>query len=109
LSNEQRQIRAIECEYGRKLFGVAETLLRELRGKPPKWSDLVRVLELASKMSRLGASLPLNQVEVTQTMDLSANLLAMAERAYNQKPEPIEIAPPKQLDSAPNPADGQNP
>jgi hypothetical protein len=103
--NEQQFIRGLECDYARRLFGVAEIILRNLNLAGATIQDLVRVLDLASRLGRLGSGLPLNQVEVTQTYDLGENLMAAIERAYGTEAKaitlPSESPPPPPSNEAP--------
>ena len=93
ISKEQEFIRAQECQYARRLMGLAEQMLRTVSTKDATLLDLTRVLDMASRLGRLGSGLPLNQVEVTQTYDLGENLLAAIERAYGPQAKPAITLP----------------
>jgi hypothetical protein len=98
ISKEQEFIRQTECSYARRLFGMAEMEIRLWKPGKATLLDMTRLLDVASRLGRLGSGLPLNQVEVTQTYDLGENLMQAIERAYSDAPakEPklIEVAPP---------------
>lgn len=88
ISKEQEFIRAQECQYARRLMGLAEQMMRTVSTKDATLLDLTRVLDMASHLGRLGSGLPLNQVEVTQTYDLGDNLMQAIERAYGPQAKP---------------------
>ena len=91
-SKEQEFIRAQECQYARRLMGLAEQILRTIKTADATILDLTRILDLASRLGRLGSGLPLNQVEVTQHFDLGEHLLAAIERAYSTpEQKPIDV------------------
>ena len=97
VSKEQEFLRAQECQYARRLMGLAEQMLRTVSTKDATLLDLTRVLDMASRLGRLGSGLPLNQVEVTQTYDLGEHLMAAIERAYAPQvkaPAPTIDLPP---------------
>jgi hypothetical protein len=96
-SKEQEFIRAQECDLARKLLGMGHELLRKIKIESATVSDLCRVLELASRLGRLGSGLPLMPVELHATMDLSESLQQALDRAYPPEPKPIDIEPPKEL------------
>lgn len=95
-STEQQFVRGVECQYARRLFGLAEQELRLYKPGKATLLDITRLLDLASRLGRLGSGLPLNQVEVTQTYDLGENLMAAIERAYAPQPKPAITLPPNE-------------
>lgn len=86
VSSEQKFIRGQECRYARQLMGLAEQAIQKLKLNKPTVGDVKDLIELASKLGRLGSGLPLNQVEISTTFDLGENLLKQIERAYSQTP-----------------------
>src|ERR1700677_4643287 len=69
-SKEQDFVRTAECSYARRLFGLAEQELRAYKTTKPSLLDITRILELASRLGRLGSGLPLYPVEIFVTHDL---------------------------------------
>jgi hypothetical protein len=99
-SKEQEFIRTQECAVARQLLGIGHQMIREFNSDMWKLSktpiaDMVKVLELASRLGRMGSGLPLNQVEVTVTHDLNEELRAALARAYPEEtkslPEPQKV------------------
>jgi hypothetical protein len=93
-SKEQEFIRQTECSYARRLFGMAEAEIRQWKPGKATLLDITRLLDLASRLGRLGSGLPLNQVEVSQTYDLGEHLMAAIERAYGDAAKTLDVAPP---------------
>jgi hypothetical protein len=94
-SEEQKQIRSLECAYARRLFGLAEQELRAYKTTKPTLLDIGRIIDLASRLGRLGSGLPLNQVDISVTHDISERMNEALEKAYG--PKPIDIDPAKEL------------
>ena len=92
ISKEQEFIRQTECSYARRLFGMAEMEIRQWKPGKATLLDITRLLDLASRLGRLGSGLPLNQVEVSQTYDLGEHLMAAIERAYSDAAKTIDVS-----------------
>jgi hypothetical protein len=94
-SKEQQFFRAEECRMARQLLGLGVEMLATMKVEGASPADVCRVLDLASRLGRLGSGLPLNQVEVSQTYDLGENLMQAIERAYSSEPKPIDVVSPE--------------
>jgi hypothetical protein len=103
-SKEQEFVRSQECDLARKLLGLGHQMLRDMdkhwqSSKTPV-ADLCKVLDLASRLGRLGSGLPLMPVEIHGFFDLTENLEKSLQRAYGVKEEvnePIDVSPAQEL------------
>jgi hypothetical protein len=99
-SKEQEFIRAQECELARRLMGLGWEILRTIKPGKASVTDLCRVLDLASRLGRLGSGLPLTPMELTVRPDLSEEWKEALRRVYGDGPEPAkveDVEPAKEL------------
>ncbi len=96
-SKEQEFIRSRECAYARRLLGMAESEIRQWKPGKATLLDITRLLELASRLGRLGSGLPLMPVELTVEHDISERMQAALDKAYAEEPKTFDVSPAQEL------------
>jgi len=95
--NEQESIKGQERAFAEKLMALAEralTYYTPARVRKVNATDLVKILELASKLSRLSAGMPLNTatVDIGVRHDLSDSIKLALSKVYGEPIKAIEVA-----------------
>ena len=90
LSKEQELVRGEEIRFSKMCMAMAEDVLRRLRFKKPSVRDAKTLLDLASRLGRLGTGLPLAPLELTVQHDISATLEAALQKAYGPEAREVE-------------------
>lgn len=94
---EQDSIRGQERAFAEELMAKAQQILDSMtpaKLKKVRTGDLVKMLELASKLSRLSAGMSLGSMSVEQNVrhDLGESIKAAIDKVYGAQAKPIEIA-----------------
>ena len=85
MAAEQGIIRYEELRIAKELMAGAKIALRKIKWEKVGVNDLIRVMELSSKLGRLGAGLPLQPMELNVQVDLSGEMRDAIERVYGAK------------------------
>jgi hypothetical protein len=98
LTKEQKFLRGVEMDMGRRLMGLAHQLLRKFEGaKEVKASlkDLLTVIEAGSKLERLGMGMPQEAVQIDVRQNISFDWQQALDRIYgpSEKAKPIDVEP----------------
>lgn len=93
-SQEQEFIRSQEIHFARRLMGMAEQVMQSINLSKATIADLTKLVDLASRLGRLGSGLPLQPVELSVTHDISEDVRRMLDRAYGDSPAPLGDAKP---------------
>ena len=94
-AKSQEDIRAEEYALAKELLNKGRELLE--RYKIPKrinLADICRVLELGSRLGRLGTGLPLVPMELTVAHTISEDIQRMLDKAYGDQPAQVTDAKP---------------
>ena len=85
LRKEQMTLRGEEIRMAKELIVGATRALKRLNWEKCSTGDVLKALELASKLGRLGTGLPLQPMELNVQVDLSGEMKDAIERVYGAK------------------------
>lgn len=90
---EQESIRGMERDFAEKLMAAATLALKHFKPEKCKPGDLVKILDLATKLGRLSVGLPLGttNVDVAVRHDLGDSIKAALEKVYGSETQSLVV------------------